>query len=141
MSGWLFIERGPNPGGSFHLRQAVLTIGRSPVNMVQVNDKSVSRRHAQLRQVGDNYIVTDLKSSNGTFINGQKIEGQTELRHMDLLQVGEVVLRYKSKTIQGKLKDLIMERKDASRSTRFGETVLHEPDEAEMKQLLETQDE
>lgn len=133
MSGWLFIEHGPNLGGSFHLRQMVLTIGRSPVNMVQVNHKSVSRRHAQLKAHGDNYLVTDLKSSNGTFINGRQIIEPSMLEHNDLLQVGEVVLRFKNKTIQGNLKDLIMERKDASRETRASETVIHEVDDSMME--------
>ncbi|MCD4654475.1 FHA domain-containing protein [bacterium] len=100
MSGWLMIEKGPDSGGSFNLRQTVLTIGRSPVNLVQINDKSVSRRHAQLRLDGDSYFVMDLKSANGTYVNGRKIVRPTRLDHGDLLQVGEIVLRYKARTIK-----------------------------------------
>lgn len=128
MSSWLFVEQGPNPGGSFNLRQMVLTIGRSPVNLVQINHKSVSRRHAQLRQSDDTYMVQDLKSANGTFVNGKRIEAPTRLDHDDILQVGEVVLRYKLKTIQGNLTDLVMGRKDASRDAKVIETVIHEMD-------------
>ncbi|MBN1295286.1 FHA domain-containing protein [bacterium] len=133
MSGWLIVERGPGIGDSYHLRQAVLTIGRSPVNLVQINDKSVSRRHAQLRLTEDQYFVTDLKSSNGTFINGKRLSEATLLEHDDLLQLGEVVLRYKEKTILGKLQDRVMERKDASKAARFHETMMHEIDDDLLK--------
>jgi len=130
MSVWLIVEKGPNPGDSFHLRQSVLTIGRSPVNLLQINHKSVSRRHAQLRLTGDNYTVTDLKSSNGTFVNGKRLTEPVVLTHNDMLQLGEAVLRYKTRTIHGKMKDPMKERKDASKATRFHPTEIHEVDES-----------
>lgn len=130
MSVWLIVEKGPNTGDSFHLRQSVLTVGRSPVNLLQVNDKSVSRRHAQLRKQGDDYVITDLKSSNGTFLNGQRLTDPALLKHDDIVQLGEVVLRYKTRTIRGNMKDPMLERKDASKATRFLETEVHEIDDS-----------
>ncbi|MBN1879480.1 FHA domain-containing protein [bacterium] len=132
-NGWLVIEQGPNQGGTFHIRQDVLTIGRAPTNMVQVVHASVSRRHAQLRKTPEGIVVTDLKSSNGTFVNGQRISGPTVLNHNDLLQVGDVVLRFKIKTILGNKVDLIMERKEASPKTRVMETRIQEVDDTYLK--------
>ena len=117
MSVWLIVEKGPNTGDSFHLRQSVLTIGRSPVNLLQINDKSVSRRHAQLRLQDEDYIVTDLKSSNGTFLNGQRLTEARQLKHDDILQLGEVILRYKTRTIRGRMKDPLAESKEIGRAS------------------------
>jgi len=137
MSGWLIIEDGPNQGASFNLRQTVLTIGRSPANLVQVNHKSVSRRHAQLRKNDDFYLVMDLKSSNGTFLNGKLVTEPTPLKHRDLLQVGEVIFRFKARTIHGNLKDLVMERKIASNTSRFSRTEIYDPNQPDQAGFIE----
>lgn len=134
-NGWLVIEHGPDEGGTFHLRQDVLTIGRAPTNLIQIVHHSVSRRHAQLRKTPDGYLVTDLKSSNGTFVNGEKISSPTILNHNDQLQVGEIVLKFKLKTILGNRKDLIMERKEASPRARVMETKIQPFDESVLETL------
>ncbi|GAB3755867.1 ATP-binding cassette domain-containing protein [Yimella radicis] len=55
----------------------ILTIGRSRDNDLMITDAGASRRHAQVRRTGDRIEVTDLGSSNGTFVDGQRISGPT----------------------------------------------------------------
>ena len=128
--GWLIIETGPNEGGTYHIRQDVLTIGRAPTNLVQIVHSSVSRRHAQMRKTAQGFTVTDLKSSNGTYINGKRLTEPSILNHNDVLQIGEVTLRFKEKTIMGNKTDLIMERKEATPKTRVMQTRIQEVDDA-----------
>ena len=65
-----------------------LTIGRDPSNDVVLDTPAVSRYHAQIERVGQRYRVRDLRSSNGTFVNGQRIEGDHWLQADDAIRVG-----------------------------------------------------
>ncbi len=89
----LFVIQGHNKGSRFDLSTAdgAVTIGREAGNVVRLDDNEVSRRHAEVRRVGDHYTVADLKSSNGTFINGRKVE-RADLAIGDRLQIGRSVL-------------------------------------------------
>lgn len=64
-----------------------LTIGRSPNNEVVLKEPRVSRRHAVIRQSGNQYVVVDNNSSNGTYVNGHTITEQV-LRSGDKIQIG-----------------------------------------------------
>jgi ABC-type multidrug transport system ATPase subunit/pSer/pThr/pTyr-binding forkhead associated (FHA) protein len=68
--------------------QTVLTIGRDASNDIVLDSPTVSRYHAQLERVGQRYRVTDLRSSNGTFVNDQQIEGETWLKPNDSIRIG-----------------------------------------------------
>jgi hypothetical protein len=63
----------------FVLDQAVLNIGRRPDNQLVIDDRRVSRLHAQLRYVQDRFVIFDLDSSGGTWVNGQRIRQHTLL--------------------------------------------------------------
>ncbi len=65
----------------------MLTIGRTPANAIRLHDTEVSREHAQLVRKGEAYVLRDLHSSNGSFINGQQISEQ-ELVSGDQVQLG-----------------------------------------------------
>lgn len=65
----------------------ILRIGRSPENDLQVADGLVSRRHAEIRQEGGQWVAYDLDSMNGTFVNGERISKQV-LRPGDTIMVG-----------------------------------------------------
>lgn len=65
-----------------------LKIGRLPSNDIIVNDNSVSREHATLIISDNEYTVRDLNSSNGTYVNGMRINGVSKLRRNDILKVG-----------------------------------------------------
>jgi phosphatidylserine/phosphatidylglycerophosphate/cardiolipin synthase-like enzyme len=69
------------------VREGVTTIGRSEENDVVVADPLASRFHARITLSGDECVVTDLGSHNGTFVNGERIETRTPLRSGDVLDV------------------------------------------------------
>ena len=68
-------------------------IGRSPENTMQLEDPSVSGRHAQLEQIGEEYQLTDLDSTNGTRVNGELITTVT-LRAGDRIRFGKLEVCY-----------------------------------------------
>jgi len=90
----LFVIQGPNRGTRFELDgTSVVGIGRESGNAVQLQDSEVSRRHAEIRPSGGGFVVADLKSSNGTFVNGRRVE-RGELTAGDQIQVGRSLLVY-----------------------------------------------
>ncbi|MBM3454195.1 MAG: FHA domain-containing protein [Bacteroidetes bacterium] len=71
-------------------------IGRSSENdIVITNDKLVSRFHAVIHFNGESYFIEDLGSSNGTFVNGNKIQSIIELDQYDILKVGNSLINWK----------------------------------------------
>jgi pSer/pThr/pTyr-binding forkhead associated (FHA) protein len=75
----------------------VITIGRTPDNDIVVNDVKVSRNHLQIVQ--DDYAncsVVDLGSTNGTFVNGQRITGEVRLQLNDVIQIGSTQLPWQN---------------------------------------------
>ncbi len=89
----LFVIRGRDQGTRFQLEDAVHTVGRTKENSIRLHDTEVSREHAELVRRGDTYILRDLSSSNGTFINGQQASDR-ELVSGDQLQFGRSLLLY-----------------------------------------------
>jgi len=89
----LFVIRGRDQGTRFQLEETVHTVGRTQGNSVRLHDTEVSRSHAELIRRGDAYILRDLSSSNGTFVNGQPATEQ-ELVSGDQLQVGRSLILY-----------------------------------------------
>lgn len=82
----------PAPGGSFTL-DAVTTIGRDVNNSIVVDDPFASAEHGVLTFRGRAWYVEDLASTNGTYVNGNPVDGIVEIGFGDELQVGEVRLR------------------------------------------------
>jgi predicted component of type VI protein secretion system len=66
-------------------------IGRSPKSIVPINDMTISRHHARI-VVGDEVIVVDLGSRNGTYLNGERVLAPSVLRHGDKLTVGSLTM-------------------------------------------------
>ena len=91
----LFVIQGRNKGARFDLtgQPLAVTIGREAGNFLQVEDNEVSRRHAEIRRVGDTLVLGDLKSSNGTFLNDRRVE-RAELSSGDRIRIGRTVLVY-----------------------------------------------
>ncbi len=69
------------------------TVGRSRRNDISIEDPGISRRHARLTTRGGEWFLWDLSSSNGTFVNGQKID-ICPLHHGDTIRIGEAQLRF-----------------------------------------------
>ena len=75
----LVIFRGDAVETEMHLGGSAIRIGRDERNTIVLNDKSVSRFHAEVRQEGGAYYVVDLKSRNGIYVNGHQIKGKAAL--------------------------------------------------------------
>lgn len=69
------------------------TVGRVEDNVFQVPDPSVSSHHCEVLRRGDEVIVKDLNSTNGTFIDGQQITGEHALKHGQILRLGQIQMR------------------------------------------------
>lgn len=85
------MRTGPAPGKIFDLNQPEISIGRDVSNDFIINDVEISRRHARLYLQGTQYIIEDLGSTNGTFINGQRLSAPHVLRLGDVVLLGENV--------------------------------------------------
>jgi tetratricopeptide (TPR) repeat protein len=91
--GRLHLVSGTMLGRAFELTQDRVSVGRDDDNVICIDHRTVSLHHAILIRIGTHYKVRDLISTNGTFINGERMTG-AELRHGDLLLFGEVEMRY-----------------------------------------------
>lgn len=89
----LFVIRGNDQGVRFELNGPVLGIGRDSSNAIQLHDNEVSRQHAELRLVDNAYVLCDLNSSNGTFVNGRLVR-QHRLHSGDQVQVGSTLMLF-----------------------------------------------
>ncbi|HSD84692.1 MAG TPA: FHA domain-containing protein, partial [Anaerolineae bacterium] len=69
--------------------KTLIQIGRDSANDVRLPSPSVSRFHAQVERVGQRYRVEDLRSSNGTFVNGERIHGSVWLKPEDTIRIGQ----------------------------------------------------
>lgn len=87
----LIVQKGPTPGEVFELTGHELTVGRDVDNEVTINDVEVSRHHARLVRSGDTFTIQDLGSTNGTFINEQRISGMMPLQSGDSVRMGDNV--------------------------------------------------
>jgi hypothetical protein len=85
-------------GSRIALRPGVVSVGRSAESTIPLNDTNVSRRHAELRLRGEGadavWVLVDLGSTNGTLINGVKVNGEQVLRKNDAIVFGATKARY-----------------------------------------------
>ena len=87
-SALLVVKRGPNAGSRFLLDRASTSAGRHPDSDIFLDDVTVSRRHAEVARSGDGYVVRDVGSLNGTYLNRERIEREMPLANGDEVQVG-----------------------------------------------------
>lgn len=90
----LIMSSGDNIGTRFPLLGPRMTLGRSPECDVCLESLGVSRRHAELREVGDTVTLHDLGSSNGTHLNEQRIQTPVKLKDGDVVRLGAAVLTF-----------------------------------------------
>jgi pSer/pThr/pTyr-binding forkhead associated (FHA) protein len=77
----------------YPLDRPILTIGRHEDNDIVIDHMGVSGRHARVAVDGQSVILTDLQSTNGTFLNGRRVE-QGELRPNDWIAIGRHILTF-----------------------------------------------
>lgn len=89
----LTIATGSQKGYQFSLERETTVIGRQKGDLL-IDDPYVSRQHAEVWRSGDAYYVTDLKSKNGTFLNGERVDGPKPLHDGDNLGIGGTILAF-----------------------------------------------
>lgn len=89
----LYVIKGKDQGSRFDLVDSVLHLGRDRSNRIQLHDTEVSRRHAELRLQDSFYVVSDMGSSNGTYVNNEPVDRHV-LRTGDRLQIGRTVMLF-----------------------------------------------
>ncbi len=87
----LIVRTGPNPGMVFELTEEILMTGRDVTNDIVIGDAEMSRQHARLTRTPGGYVLEDLGSTNGTFVNGERLMAPRVLNPGDLVGMGETV--------------------------------------------------
>ena len=90
----LVVIYGQEMGRRVRVTTEPLIIGRSPKCAVQIDQESVSRNHCEIRLEGGDFLVRDLGSTNGTYVNDNLVDGDGRLRHGDQLKVGRTILKF-----------------------------------------------
>jgi predicted component of type VI protein secretion system len=93
MAQFRFVMRsGPTVGRTFPLEGNEISIGRDTSNKISINDAEISRKHARLLWRDEGYVLEDFGSTNGSFVNGQRLSGSIPLKVGDLVALGENVV-------------------------------------------------
>jgi pSer/pThr/pTyr-binding forkhead associated (FHA) protein len=90
----LVVTEGAAVGTTYVLEGERVTIGRSPEATVHVDDEQLSRFHAIVVLREEGHEIRDLQSTNGTFVNGKRLEVARRLSHGDHVRIGGTTLRY-----------------------------------------------
>ena len=89
--GLFVVDSGPKAGSRYGLESDLTTVGRHRSADILLDDVTVSRRHVEVDRTGDRYMVRDVGSLNGTYLNRDRIES-AELNDGDELQIGRFKL-------------------------------------------------
>jgi len=89
----LLITTGEQAGTYYQLTKRPLAAGRDPARDIQLIDPEVSRKHFQIRADGDGYLIADMKSRNGIYVNGEKVT-EHRLADGDRIQAGDTELTF-----------------------------------------------
>jgi hypothetical protein len=91
----LIMRKGPQPGQQFTFIQDIVALGRRDDNDVVIDSPQISRRHASLSWEEDTFVLRDLGSANGTFLNAVRVTEPHALREGDVIGLGsDVVLSF-----------------------------------------------
>ncbi len=92
-SSGLVIIKGPNIGDKFLINKSKLTIGRNPESEIFLDDITVSRKHAVLKKSGNDFLIKDLGSLNGSYVNGEIVDNAV-LKNGDRIQIGKYIFLF-----------------------------------------------
>lgn len=90
----LVIINGKDAGQTFKLKD-ITSLGRADNNTVPLRDNKASRQHSKIQRKGKEYVIVDLNSSNGTYVNGERIE-EYVLSNGDEVQIGDSILQFQA---------------------------------------------
>lgn len=89
----IIVKLGDNVVQKYFFVQESMSVGRAPDNEIVIENLAVSRAHSVIRREEEHYVVTDLGSSNGTYVNGVKVK-KTELVDKDVITIGKHKLHF-----------------------------------------------
>lgn len=89
----LIVTTGPDAGRAYAVPAGYCEIGRLAGSGIRLDAEGVSRRHAAMNRAGSHVVLSDLGSTNGTYLNGTLLDAPRPLRDGDLLRIGHVELR------------------------------------------------
>jgi hypothetical protein len=92
MSFKLSVRQGPRPNLVFELDADSYIIGREAGNEIVIEDPQVSRRHATLTRQGATYVLEDIGSTNGTYVNGKRVTAPVLLSNGDMIGLADTVV-------------------------------------------------
>ncbi len=100
----LIIVSGPNEGDYYPCGNRTLVIGRDEACPIQILDSKASRRHVQIRwdDAKHTHVVTDMKSTNGTLLNGRTLMSETTLVDNDAIVIGETTIVFNDQEFSDK---------------------------------------
>lgn len=111
----LAVIEGPSPKVKYELgKKKIIRAGKKNTNEIVINDKTVSRHHLEIEATSDSYLLRDLNSTNGTFINDMKVK-EAFLSPGDVIQLGNTKLEYQAFNEKVQM--------EPSKNTFFGELV------------------
>ncbi len=90
----MLVRTGSLKGTRFQVRVPVVNIGRADYNDLVIPDESVSTQHAKLQRREEVWMLTDLGSTNGTFVDGERIAGETAISPGAAIRFGEISLMF-----------------------------------------------
>lgn len=126
----LIFEQGISVGREYKIERPEIVIGRDPQLDLVIESLAVSRRHARLLLKNGDYFLEDLGSSNGTFLNDQRLSSRARLSSGDRIRLGEAIsLRFEAQdlpaeTQAGSLREGVPSKPDRQAETVLGEDVL-----------------
>ena len=125
----LIIASGQNPGRSFPIPDGYCEIGRETDTAIKIDDDGVSRRHAAISRSGDLIVVHDLGSTNGTYVNGRRVDSAPSwpLHDGDRLRLGSVELRLSCPAADASATTQVTPTGPSGSGTRFGFHDVHGP--------------
>ena len=135
----LYIVNGVKRGHSFDIKSATTFVGRAPDNDIQIEDKSVSRRHIKISRNGKKFFIEDLRSRNGTLVNGQAIKpgDQHEVKEGIPIVIGKIFMSLGKKFSDDRM--AIRHAINLSEKTGdFGESLLYKDRRFTKRKDLET---
>lgn len=98
--GWMVALNGQHKGEDFRLRVGKNVIGTAADCDIVLTDKKISRKHATIRYEGGEFQIADLDSSNGCFVNDEKIQ-KHDLIDNDIIKLGDIEFEFKARAMRG----------------------------------------
>lgn len=101
---YIRVKTGPHKGKIFEIMDEVITLGRDENQTIQILDQGVSRKHSEIFRIGELCFVRDLVSTNGTFVNSQRVDEEV-LKVRDELLIGTTILVFEDKEAEASLRE------------------------------------